>query len=161
MKQLHFQLRVTVTLPDEAFDGSALTEVRKWVADRLLRELTGQRDPSEIPLAAEYGVYPETELAQQFRTEARTDWEEDGVAIDDDAGVSLIEQPGEPLCSAWVQAWVYTILPVADVYPGGLCPDCQTPILRACAEEDACSNCGHVFCYPRPTDGEPDGQERQ
>jgi hypothetical protein len=161
MKQLHFQLRATVTLPDEAFAGAAMPEVRRRVADRLLRELTGDRSPTEIPLTVEYGVYPETELAEQFRTEARTDWEEDGVAIDDDAGVSLVEADGAPVREAWVQGWVYTILPVAADYPKRLCPDCGAPISRDRVDGEACDDCGHVFCYPHPTDGEPDGQERQ
>lgn len=34
---------------------------------------------------------------------------------------------------------------IADVYPEGLCPDCNTPIPDDAYSEDSCANCGHVF----------------
>jgi hypothetical protein len=37
-------------------------------------------------------------------------------------------------------------------YPDRECPDCGEPIPLDVAEGDACSNCGHVFVLPRPSD---------
>jgi hypothetical protein len=42
---------------------------------------------------------------------------------------------------------------VKAAYEDGVCPDCDTGIPDDVADGQCCSNCTHVFYYPRPDDG--------
>jgi hypothetical protein len=42
--------------------------------------------------------------------------------------------------------------PVKDCYEGGICPDCMEDIPDNVVDGEGCTNCGHVFCLPAPTE---------
>ena len=41
------------------------------------------------------------------------------------------------------------------IYDEGKCPDCGTTVPKRAVAGAACTNCGHVFCLPQPTDDAP------